>query len=126
MRAGAGLTAVGQLDAGSAGSAGSAARVWSVVAGAAGGGAAALREAIASYLGLSRAVRCTPEQVVIVTSTQQAIDLAARLLLDPGDVTKPTKCSLEVRERAVQMVLEHEQDYSSPLVSNFKGLTSTY
>lgn len=44
-----------------------------------------LREAVAAYLTTSRGVRCTPEQVIILTSSQQAIDLTARLLLDPGD-----------------------------------------
>jgi GntR family transcriptional regulator / MocR family aminotransferase len=45
----------------------------------------ALRRAVASYLGLSRAVRCAPEQVVIVDGAQMAFDLIARALLDPGD-----------------------------------------
>src|SRR5918911_2667059 len=49
-------------------------------------GHAPLRRALSSYLGLSRAVRCTPEQVVIVDGAQMAFDLAARVLLDPGDV----------------------------------------
>lgn len=44
-----------------------------------------LREAIASYLGAARGVRCEPEQVIIVTGAQKSIDLAGRLLLDPGD-----------------------------------------
>lgn len=44
-----------------------------------------LREAIATYVSESRAVRCQPEQVLVVTGTQQAIDLTARVLLDPGD-----------------------------------------
>lgn len=44
-----------------------------------------LREAIAAYVGSTRAVACSPEQVVVVTSTQQAIDLTCRLLTDPGD-----------------------------------------
>ncbi len=44
-----------------------------------------LREAIARYLMISRGVTCTPEQVVIVAGAQQGLDLAARLLLDPGD-----------------------------------------
>ena len=48
-------------------------------------GHAPLRRAIASYLGLSRAVRCTPEQVVVVDGAQMAFDLIARVLLDPGD-----------------------------------------
>ncbi len=45
-----------------------------------------LREAIAAHLATARAVRCEPEQVIVVNGTQQAVDLAARLLLDPGDV----------------------------------------
>ena len=49
-------------------------------------GLPALRSAIAEYLGRARGVRCTPEQVVITTGTQQAIDLMARLLVDAGDV----------------------------------------
>jgi len=44
-----------------------------------------LREQVAAYLARSRAVRCTPEQVVIVNGTQQALDLLARVLLEPGD-----------------------------------------
>jgi GntR family transcriptional regulator/MocR family aminotransferase len=44
-----------------------------------------LRQAIAGYLGSVRAVKCDPEQVIIVAGSQQALDLAARVLLDPGD-----------------------------------------
>ncbi len=44
-----------------------------------------LREAIAVYLGAARGVSCTPEQVVVLSSSQQALDLAARVLLDAGD-----------------------------------------
>ena len=44
-----------------------------------------LREAIAEYLQESRGVHCTPEQVIIVSGTQQAITLTAHVLLDPGD-----------------------------------------
>ena len=44
-----------------------------------------LREAIAWYLGTSRAVRCEADQVVIVAGSQQAIYLAALVLLDKDD-----------------------------------------
>ncbi|MGH9162188.1 MAG: PLP-dependent aminotransferase family protein [Vicinamibacteraceae bacterium] len=44
-----------------------------------------LREAIAGYLGSSRGVQCSPDQVVIVTGAQQALDLLARLLLRRDD-----------------------------------------
>lgn len=48
-------------------------------------GSPALREALAGYLRRARGLRCTPEQIVVTTGTQQAIDLIARLLVDPGD-----------------------------------------
>ena len=44
-----------------------------------------LREAISTYLGAARAVRCEPDQVIIVAGAQQALDLAARVLLDKDD-----------------------------------------
>lgn len=44
-----------------------------------------LRGAIAEYLRTSRGVRCTAEQIVIVSGIQQALDLLARLLLKNGD-----------------------------------------
>jgi len=44
-----------------------------------------LRQAVADYLGRARGVRCAVEQVVIVSGAQQALDILARLLLNPGD-----------------------------------------
>lgn len=44
-----------------------------------------LRHAIAGYLREARAVVCTPEQIVVVNGSQQALDLTARVLLDVGD-----------------------------------------
>ena len=44
-----------------------------------------LREALARHLGAARAVRCDADQVFIVSGAQQALDLTARVLLDPGD-----------------------------------------
>ncbi len=44
-----------------------------------------LRRAITGYLRESRGVRCAPEQVVVVAGSQQGLDLAGRVLLDPGD-----------------------------------------
>ena len=49
------------------------------------GGYFPLRVEIADYLGRSRVVRCTPEQVIIVNGSQQALDLIARLTLNPRD-----------------------------------------
>ncbi len=44
-----------------------------------------LRQAIAAYLGSARGVRCEAGQVVITSGSQQAIDLAARVLLNGGE-----------------------------------------
>jgi GntR family transcriptional regulator/MocR family aminotransferase len=44
-----------------------------------------LRDAVADYLNTSRGVKCTAEQVAIVSGVQEALDLAARLFLNSGD-----------------------------------------
>lgn len=44
-----------------------------------------LREAIAAHARATRAVRCHADQVLVVSGSQQGLDLAARLLLDEGD-----------------------------------------
>jgi len=44
-----------------------------------------LRTAIAEYLRAARGVRCAAEQVIVTAGSQQALDLSARLLLDPGE-----------------------------------------
>jgi GntR family transcriptional regulator/MocR family aminotransferase len=47
-------------------------------------GAPALRAAIAGYLCRARAVAAEPDQVIVVSGSQQGLDLCARVLLDPG------------------------------------------
>ena len=49
------------------------------------GGYRPLCEAIADYLAMARAVFCRADQVIITSGAQQALDLAARVLIDPGD-----------------------------------------
>jgi GntR family transcriptional regulator/MocR family aminotransferase len=44
-----------------------------------------LREAIVNYLRTARAVRCDAEQIMIVSGSQQALDITSRVLLDPKD-----------------------------------------
>ncbi len=44
-----------------------------------------LREAIAAHVTVSRQVHCTPEQIIIAAGFQGALDLAARMLINPGD-----------------------------------------
>ena len=48
-------------------------------------GDAGLRAQVASYAARTRGVRCSPEQVVIVNGSQQALDLSVRVLLERGD-----------------------------------------
>ncbi|MBI1261143.1 MAG: aminotransferase class I/II-fold pyridoxal phosphate-dependent enzyme [Rhizobiales bacterium] len=50
-----------------------------------GQGLPALREAIADYTGAARGTICKPEQVIVTSGAQAALDLAARMLIDPGD-----------------------------------------
>ncbi|MBK1697017.1 PLP-dependent aminotransferase family protein [Rhodovibrio salinarum] len=49
------------------------------------GGDPALRRAVAGHLNRVRGLDCTPEQVLITGGAQQALDIVARLLCDPGD-----------------------------------------
>jgi len=44
-----------------------------------------LREAVADYLRAARGVRCTADQVMITSGSQQALDLTLRVLIEPGD-----------------------------------------
>lgn len=44
-----------------------------------------LRKVLADYLRTSRGVVCAPEQLIILSGVQEGLDLAARLLVDPGD-----------------------------------------
>ena len=43
----------------------------------------AFRQALAAYLRTARAVRCEPEQIMVVSGSQQALEITARALLDP-------------------------------------------
>jgi GntR family transcriptional regulator/MocR family aminotransferase len=48
-------------------------------------GSLRFREAISSYLRTSRGVKCDANQVMIVSGSQQALDITVRVLLDPED-----------------------------------------
>jgi len=48
-------------------------------------GSEALREAICAHLRRSRAVACEPSQMIVVNGSQQALDLIARVLIEPAD-----------------------------------------
>ena len=48
-------------------------------------GLRALREAIATHVRRRGACAATADQVIIMSGAQQALELAARVLIDPGD-----------------------------------------
>jgi GntR family transcriptional regulator/MocR family aminotransferase len=48
-------------------------------------GSERFREEICNYLRTARAVKCEPGQIMIVSGSQQALDITARVLLDPGN-----------------------------------------
>ncbi len=49
-------------------------------------GLPALRHALAAYLTEARGLDCGPDQLLVVSGAQQALDLIGRVLLDPGDM----------------------------------------
>src|SRR5262249_28033832 len=49
-----------------------------------------LRAAIARHAGISRSARITAESVLVTNGTQQALDLLARVLLEPGHAVAAT------------------------------------
>jgi GntR family transcriptional regulator/MocR family aminotransferase len=48
-------------------------------------GAERFRGAVCDYLRTARGVHCSPDQILIVSGSQQALDITARVLLDPGN-----------------------------------------
>lgn len=48
-------------------------------------GSLELREAIAAYLRTVRAVNCDANQIMVVSGSQQALEISSRALLDPGN-----------------------------------------
>lgn len=47
-------------------------------------GLPSFRQSITTYLRTARGIRCDPDQVMVVSGSQQALELTARVLLDPG------------------------------------------
>jgi len=50
------------------------------------GGYLPLRRALSEYLRVSRAVRTTPEQIIVTMGSNQSIDLCSRILADAGEL----------------------------------------
>ena len=63
-----------------------------------------LRAAIVRYIGISRSVEASADDVVITNGTQQALDLVARVLLAPGDAIAVEDPGYDTPESVVQGV----------------------
>jgi GntR family transcriptional regulator / MocR family aminotransferase len=77
-----------------------------------------LRNAISDYLTASRGVKCAPEQIAIVSGVQDALDLVARLLLDPGDRV----CMEEPGYQGAAAVFESVGAKVSPIALDEQGM----
>ena len=69
-------------------------------------GWAPLREVIASRLA-ARGIRCEPDEILITSGAQQALDLLARVLLDPGDAAATERPGYFGAEWAIRAVGAH-------------------
>ena len=61
------------------------------------------RETIATYLRTSRAVHCEARQIMVVSGSQQALDLSARVLLDPREPAWVEDPGYELMRHALRM-----------------------
>ena len=61
-----------------------------------------LRSAIARHIGTSRAVRTAVDNILITSGSQQAVDLIARVLLEPGDTVAVEDPGYPLTQRALR------------------------
>ncbi|MET0553331.1 MAG: PLP-dependent aminotransferase family protein [Vicinamibacteria bacterium] len=77
-----------------------------------------LREALAAYLRTARAVRCEADQIMVVSGSQHALEIAARVLLDRGSAV----CIEEPGYSGVQEVLDRADARVVPVRVDAEGL----
>ena len=65
-------------------------------------GSPALRAALAGYLRRARGIACEPDEILVVNGSQQALDLAARVLLDRGDLAVVEEPGFEGARQALR------------------------
>lgn len=87
-----------------------------------------LRVEIAEYLRRARGITCSPNQVIVTSGSQQALDLAARILINPGDrvvLEEPTyEGAREVFAAAGARVVAVPVDKEGLQVSKLPGRSS--
>ncbi len=77
-----------------------------------------LREAVSRYIGFSRGVNCRADDLVITSGAQQALDLIARVLVEPG-------CTVAMEEPGyplARMLLEAQGANVVPVAVDAEGL----
>ena len=63
-----------------------------------------LREAICEYLATARGVHCNPSQVMIVSGSQQLLEISARVLLEPGTAAWMEEPGYSLTRRVLESV----------------------
>jgi len=66
-------------------------------------GSADFRESIAAYLRTARAVNCEASQIMIVSGSQQALEISARVLLDPGNAVWVEEPGYRLAQQVLKM-----------------------
>jgi GntR family transcriptional regulator / MocR family aminotransferase len=65
------------------------------------------RQALRAYLARARGLNCEVEQIIVVNGSQQAIDLCARLLLNPGDSVAVENPGYRIAHQAFEAMGAH-------------------
>jgi len=91
------------------------------------------RIAICRYLRTARSVKCDPDQIMVVSGSQQALDLTTRVLLNPGDsvlVEEPgytlQKTVLAAAGCRVKMVSVDDEGMDITAASRHKGARAAF
>lgn len=77
-----------------------------------------LREAVSRHIGYSRGVNCRPDDLVITSGAQQALDLVARVLIAPGSVVAVEEPGYPL----ARMLLEAQQAHVVSVPVDSEGL----
>ncbi|WP_342315454.1 PLP-dependent aminotransferase family protein [Lysobacter sp. FW306-1B-D06B] len=77
-----------------------------------------LRDAVARHIGFSRGVSCRPEDLVITSGAQQALDLIARVLIEPGSIVAMEEPGYPL----ARMLLEAQRACVVPVPVDAEGL----
>ena len=87
------------------------------------GGYGPLKLVLAEYLRVTRMMSCSPQQILILNGSHQALDLCARMLADIGDVAINTfnlQDAVRIIEEGLKAGLNPAQ--GGQLALNLKGL----